>query len=101
MRGSRPRAPVYGSGRPAFHPYRPTRMRQDLPCTSAGNPAPHRWRAISVPLASVNGGSSRSVAETFQRRPGRYEARTVQLPKLTVRVRFPSPAPIENTRLAR
>jgi hypothetical protein len=42
-------------------------------------------RAINVPLAPVIGGLSRSVAETFQRRPRRYEARTVQLPKLTVR----------------
>jgi hypothetical protein len=39
-RGARaPVAPVYGSGRPAFStPYRPTRTRQDLPCTSAGEP---------------------------------------------------------------
>ena len=33
-----PVPPVYGSGRPAFTPYRPTRTRQDLPCTSAGEP---------------------------------------------------------------
>jgi hypothetical protein len=34
-----PVPPLYGSGRPAFsHPYRPTRTRQDLACTSAGEP---------------------------------------------------------------
>jgi hypothetical protein len=67
--------------------------RQDLPAPAWGNPAPYGWRAISVPLALVMGSLSRSVAEPFQCRPGRYEARTVQLPKLTARVRFPSPAP--------
>jgi hypothetical protein len=50
-----------------FTPYRP---RQDLPCTSAGDPAPYGWRAISVPLALVMSGLSRSVAEPFQCRPG-------------------------------
>jgi hypothetical protein len=44
--GLAPRAPVYGSGRPLFHPYRPTRTRQDLPCTSAGEPAPPSWRSM-------------------------------------------------------
>jgi hypothetical protein len=30
-----------------------------------------------------------------------WKAGAEQIPKLTVRVRFPSPAPIENTQLAR
>jgi hypothetical protein len=39
--GSRPRAPRVWLRSPRFFtPYRPTRTRQDLPCTSAGNPAP-------------------------------------------------------------
>ena len=85
-----PVPPVYGSGRPAFSP--PTVLRgrgRIFPAPARGNPAPHGWRAISVPLALVIGGLSRSVAATFQRRPGRYEAHTVQLPKLIVTA--PSP----------
>ena len=39
--------------------------RQDLPCTSAGNPAP-RGRAFSVPLAPVTSGSPRSPPGTRQ-----------------------------------
>ena len=39
--GSRPRTPRVWLRSPRFFtPYRPTRTRQDLPCTSAGNPAP-------------------------------------------------------------
>ena len=41
---------------------------------------------ISVPT-SVMRGLSRSLAEPLQLRPGQYEARTVQIPKLTVHVR--------------
>jgi hypothetical protein len=93
--GSRPRAPRVWLRSPRFFtPYRPTRTRHGLPCTSAGEtPHPMVGRAISVPLALVMGGLSRSVTEPFQCRPGRYEARTVRIPKLTVRVRFPSLAP--------
>ena len=37
--GSRPRAPRVWLRSPRFFtPYRPTRTRQDLPCTSAGEP---------------------------------------------------------------
>ena len=50
-------------------------------------------RAISGPLGPVTGGLSRSLADTSHRRSGPVEARTVQIPKLIVRVRFPSPAP--------
>ena len=85
-----PVPPVYGSGRPAFSPPTVQRGRGRIfPVPAREEPAPHSWRAISVPLAPVTGGPSRSVAEPFQRRPGRYEARTVQLPKLTVTA--PSP----------
>ena len=80
-----PVPPVYGSGRPAFSP--PTVLRgrgRIFPAPARGTSTPMVGRAISVPLAPVTGGLSRSVAEPFQCRPGRYEARTVQLPKLTV-----------------
>ena len=59
-----PVPPVYGSGRPAFSP--PTVLRgrgRIFPAPARGNPAPHGWRAISVPLAPVIGGLSRSVAD--------------------------------------
>ena len=69
--GSRPRPPVYGSGRPAFSP--PTVLRgrgQDLPCTSAGG-TPHpefesaeAWRATNMPHARVLDGQSRSLTGT-------------------------------------
>ena len=72
---------------PLFHPLPSYADAAGLPCTSAGGtPHPMVGRAISVPLALVKGGLSRLVAETFQRRPGRYSARTVQLPKLTVQI---------------
>ena len=48
--------------------------------------------AISVPLTPVTRGLSRSLADTPQRRSGRTAARIAQIPKLMVRVRFPSPA---------
>ena len=50
-------------------------------------------RAISRPLASVMRGLSRSLAMMPRRRSGVGLARTVQFPKLIVRVRFSSPAP--------
>ena len=50
-------------------------------------------RAISVPLTPVRKGLSRSLAATPHRRSGQTQARTVPIPKLTVPVRFPSPAP--------
>ena len=43
---------------------------------------------ISVPVTPVVGGLSRSVAETFQRRSRQYERRIVEIPKLTLQVRF-------------
>ena len=49
-------------------------------------------RAISVPLTPVKTGLSRSLTDSPPRRSGHTEARTTQLPKLIVRVRFPSPA---------
>ena len=51
-------------------------------------------RAISMPSTLVTSGVSRSVADTSPRRSGGIAARTAQIPKLTVRVRFPSPAPM-------
>jgi hypothetical protein len=44
-------------------PHRLRGTRQDLPCTSAGNPAP-RVRAISGPLDPVTSGSPRSSPDT-------------------------------------
>ena len=66
--GSRPRVPArMGFVAPAVStPHRPTRTRQDLPCTSAGNPRIPSSRAISVPLSPVMSGLSRSLAETFR-----------------------------------
>ena len=49
-------------------------------------------RAINVPLSPVTNGLSRRLADTPHRRSASIEAGTAQLPKLTVRVRFPSPA---------
>jgi hypothetical protein len=47
--GSRPRAPRVWLRSPRFFtPYRPTRTRQDLPCTSTGEP---RTPWLGVPLA--------------------------------------------------
>ena len=37
---------------PLFHPYRRTRTRQHLPCTSAGNPAPHSRASHRCPHRS-------------------------------------------------
>ncbi len=48
-------------------------------------------RAISVPLTPVTRGLSRSLTDAPHRRSGHVKAETAQLPKLIVRVRFPSP----------
>ena len=75
--GSRPRAPRVWLRSPRFFtPYRPTRTRQDLPCTSAGTPHPRDRRAISVQLASATSGLSRSLADTPTRRSGHVEGRS-------------------------
>jgi hypothetical protein len=50
-------------------------------------------RAISGPFTSVTSGLSRSLADTSSRRSNAITGPTVQIPKLIVRVRFPSPAP--------
>ena len=95
-----PYPPCMAPVAPLFHPYRPTRTRQDLPCTSAGEPAPPDAgfdvtgrRAISGPLTPANRGLSRSLTDGLVRRSSSVETRMAQIPKLTVRVRFPSPAP--------
>jgi hypothetical protein len=55
--GSRPPCPRVWFRSPRFFtPYRPTRTRQDLPYTSAGEPRTPGWRAINVPLAPVTRG---------------------------------------------
>ena len=68
------------------------------PHWAASRPHWHRSdedsRAISMPSTLVTSGVSRSVADTSPRRSGGIAARTAQIPKLTVRVRFPSPAPM-------
>jgi hypothetical protein len=51
-------------------------------------------RAISGPFTSVKGGLSRSLTDSSPRRSGHVGARMAQIPKLIVRVRFPSPAPV-------
>ena len=55
-------------------------------------------RAISGPLATGPDGLSRSLADTPRRRSGRTTAPMAQIPKLIVRVRFPSPAPRQKPR---
>jgi len=69
--------------------------------SSASAPSATACRAISGPLTTVTSGLSRSLADTLHRRSGPVEARMAQIPKLTVRVRFSSPAPVENAQLAR
>jgi hypothetical protein len=54
----------------------------------------HDRCAISVPLASVNGGQPRSFVGTRMPSSAVWPAVTGQIPKLIVRVRFPSPAQI-------
>ena len=55
-----------------------------------------RVRAVQVkivgPLTTGTSSLSRSLADTPRRRSGHVEAGTAQIPKLTLRVRFPSPA---------
>jgi hypothetical protein len=50
-------------------------------------------RAISGSSAPVKSGPSRSLTDSPPRSSGGMAARTAQIPKLIVRVRFPSPAP--------
>ena len=59
---------------PAPHCLRGT--RQDLPCTSAAEPAPCHRRAISVQLAPATSGLSRSLADTPTRRSGHVKRRS-------------------------
>jgi hypothetical protein len=47
---------------------------------------------LGASLTPVTGSPPRSLAEAPARRSGRVEAWSVQIPKLIVRVRFPSPA---------
>jgi hypothetical protein len=58
-------------------------------------------RAISVPLTPVTRGLSRSLADTPPRRSGPVAGRMAQIPKLIVRVRFPSPAPVLRAQVGR
>jgi hypothetical protein len=87
------RPAAYGLSPPLFQPLTAYAARGRIfPAPARGNPAP-QGRAISVPLDSVTSGSPRLLPGTSPGRSGPIEARIVQLPKLTVRVRFPSPAP--------
>ena len=92
----RPRTPLSMGSPPLvfYHPAACAARGRIFPAPARGNPAPRDRRAISVPLAPVTGGLSRSLAETSRRRSTPCRGRIVQLPKLTVRVRFPSPAPM-------
>ncbi|GLY78642.1 hypothetical protein Airi01_069090 [Actinoallomurus iriomotensis] len=53
---------------------------------------PATTRAINVPLAPVTKGQQRSLADTCMTRSAPVTAEIPTLPKLVVRVRFPSPA---------
>jgi len=55
-----------------------------------------RRRAINVPLNLARSGHSRLAAVSDSRRPRGVRAGSGQIPKLTVRVRFSSPAPIKS-----
>jgi hypothetical protein len=75
--GSRPRAPLYGSGRPAFSPLTVLRGRGGIfPAPARGNPAPCDRRAISVQLTPATSGLSRSLADTTTRRSGHVKGRS-------------------------
>jgi hypothetical protein len=60
---------------------------------------PRSRRAISVPLAPVKTGIWRSLADSQPRSSGHMGARKAPIPKLIVRVRFPSPAPTPNPQI--
>jgi hypothetical protein len=77
-RGCRPVPRFYGLAGPCFSTtLRPARTRQDLPCTSAGEPrTPVDRRAISVQLAPATSGLSRSLADTPARRSGHVKGRS-------------------------
>ena len=78
-----PHPAAYGLSPPLFQPLTAYAARGRIyPAPARGGPRPRVW-AISGPLALVMRGLSRSVAEPFPCTPGRYEAHTVQLPKLT------------------
>jgi len=53
-----------------------------------------------VPITRVTKGLSRSLTDIRHRRSGDIAVRMAQIPKLIVRVRFPSPAPPEKRRVA-
>jgi len=57
---------------------------------------PRQPKTVGVggPLTPVTSGLSRSLADSLHRRSGHLEARTAQIPKLIVRVRFPSASAI-------
>ena len=84
---------AYGLSPPLFQPLTAYAARGRIyPAPARGGPHPRVW-AISGPLDPVTSGSPRSSPDTSASRSGCIEAWTVQIPKLTVRVRFPSPAP--------
>jgi hypothetical protein len=68
-------------------------VRNEASSRLVGGGSAPAGRAISVPLTPVIKGVSRSLAVGSRRRSGCVSAQTVQIPKLTVRVRFPSSAP--------
>jgi hypothetical protein len=64
-----------------------------MACPDRTRAIPCTVRAISGPLTGVKPGLSRSLMDRPPRRSSPVEARIAQIPKLRVRVRFPSPAP--------
>jgi hypothetical protein len=63
-------------------------------CSTNAQASGYGWRAISVQLVTVIRGQSRSLAVRAEARSAAITARIGLIPKLTARVRFPSPAPI-------
>ena len=65
----RPRTPLSMGSPPLvfYHPAACAARGRIFPAPARGNPAPRDRRAISVPLAPVTGGLSRSLAETSRR----------------------------------
>ena len=99
-RGSRPEPPCMAPVAPLFHPLPSyadaagsSRHQRGGTRTPDGGFDVTGRRAISGPLTPANRGLSRSLTDGLVRRSSSVETRMAQLPKLTVRVRFPSLAP--------
>jgi hypothetical protein len=76
------------------------RARRAALTAPGGRRSVHDRRAIGVPLARVTRGQPRPLADTYTRRSAPLAAVIAALPKLIVRVRFSSPAPLLKPQLS-